>query len=102
MSRFWVDLELHHAPRDCIELLRHRVDLGADDRARLVDQIDRLVRQEAIRDVAIRMRDREIDGIVGVSDRVELFVAVLDPEDDLGCVSFVRRRNFHCLETPFQ
>jgi hypothetical protein len=46
----------HHAAGDRVELLRHRVDLGADRRARLVDEVDRLVGQEAVGDVAVRER----------------------------------------------
>ena len=42
----------------CVELLRHRVDLGADHGARLVDEVDRLVGQEAVGDVAVRQRRR--------------------------------------------
>ena len=43
-QRFAFDLELHHAARDLVELLGHRIDLGAQRRARFVDEIDRLVR----------------------------------------------------------
>ena len=56
LQRGLLDLQLHHAPCDRIQLLWHRVDLGADDGARLVDQVDRLVRQEAIGDVTLRER----------------------------------------------
>jgi hypothetical protein len=33
------------------------------------------------------MRNRKVDRVVGISDRVELFVAVFDPEQNLGRVS---------------
>jgi hypothetical protein len=33
---------------------------------------------------------------------VELFVAVLDTEEDLDCVGFVGRRNFHSLEAALE
>ena len=49
-----LDLELHDPALDRIQLLRHRVDLDAEPRRCLVDQIDRLVGQEAVGDVAIR------------------------------------------------
>ena len=58
LQRRLLDLELHHTARDRVELLRHRVDLGADHRARLVDQVDRLVGQEPIGDVPVRKRGR--------------------------------------------
>jgi hypothetical protein len=45
------------------------------------------------------MRYSEVDGVVGVSDRVELLVAVLNAEQNLGGVAFIRRRNLDGLET---
>ncbi len=71
-------------------------------RACLVDQIDRLVRQETIRNVAVRSEHGRFDRFVGVADRMELLVAVLDPEHDLYRVGLVRRRHFHGLEAPFE
>ena len=53
-----LDLELHDASFELVDLLRHRVDLDAERGGRLVDQVDRLVRQEAIGDVAIRQTRR--------------------------------------------
>ena len=51
-------------------------------RSRFVNEVDGLVRKEAIRDIAVRVRNREIDGVVGVGDGVELLVAVFDPEQE--------------------
>ena len=73
-----------------------------DPRSGFVDQVDGLVRQEAVRDVAVRVRYREVDGVVGVSDGMELLVPVFDPEQNLGGVGLVRRRNFHRLEATLQ
>src|SRR6266852_6997453 len=67
-----------------------------------VNQINRLVRQEAVWDVTVRMRHREVDRIVGVSDGVKLLVPVFDPEQNFGGVDFVRRRNFYRLESSLQ
>src|SRR5713101_5588538 len=67
-----------------------------------VNQINRLVWQEAIRDVAVGMRNREVDSFVGVSDRVELLVAVLNAEQNLGGIAFIRWRNLDGLETALQ
>jgi hypothetical protein len=52
--------------------------LGA--RARLVDQVDRLVGQEAVGDVAVRLVDRRLDRFARVLDVVEALVAILDAE----------------------
>ena len=55
--------------------------LGA--RAGLVDQVDRLVGQEAVGDVAARLVDRRLDRLARVLDVMELLVAVLDADQDL-------------------
>ena len=53
-ERGQLDLELHHAAVDLVDLGRQRVDLDAQPRGGLVDQVDRLVGQEAVGDVAVR------------------------------------------------
>ena len=57
-QRRLLDLQARDPARDLVELGRHRVDLGADDGAGLVDEVDRLVGQEAVGDVARRQRRR--------------------------------------------
>ena len=52
-------------------------------RARFVDQIDRLVGQEPIGDVAARLIHRGLDGFARVLDVMERLVAILHAEDDL-------------------
>src|SRR6266849_6609094 len=87
---------------DFCDLLGQRGLAQLHARPRLVDQVNRLVRQEAIRNVAVGMRNREVDSLVGVSDRVELLVAVLNAEQNLGGIAFIRRRNLDGLETALQ
>src|SRR4051812_35568279 len=67
-----------------------------------VDKIDGLVRKEPVWDVAVRMRNREVDGIVGIRDRVKFLIAIFDTEQNLGGIFLVRRRNFYCLEATFE
>ena len=57
-QRLALDLELHDAALDLVELGRHRVDLHAQLRRRLVHQVDGLVGQEPIGDVAVRQHRR--------------------------------------------
>ena len=71
-------------------------------RSSFVDQVDGFVRQKTVRNIAVRMRHREIDGVVGVGDGVEFFVAFFDSEKNLDGVDFVRRRNFYGLEAAFE
>ena len=56
LERFALDLELHDAARRFVQFGRHRVDFGAQLRRGFVDQIDGLIGQEAVRDVAVRER----------------------------------------------
>src|SRR5207302_936535 len=98
-----------HAMHDELDALLHFRQLFGqrslaqfDARSGFVDQVDGLVRKEAVRDVAIRMRDREVDGLVGIRDGMELLVAVFDPEQNLDCVDLVRRRNLDGLESAFE
>ena len=67
-----------------------------------VDDIERLVRQEAIRNMAHGEIDRQIDDVSGEGDVMEVFVAFLDvPEDALG---FFERRfgDDDGLEAPIE
>src|SRR6185369_17091180 len=70
--------------------------------ARLVDQVDSLIRQEAIGNVAIRVANGYFDGFIRVSYGVELLVTFLDASQDLNRSLFIRRRNFHGLESTFE
>ena len=49
------------------DLLGQRSLAQLDARAGFVDQVDGLVGQEAVGNVAVRMRHREVDGVVGVA-----------------------------------
>ena len=58
LQRLALDLQLHDAPVELVELLGLGIDLHAQPRRRLVDQVDRLVGQEAVGDVAVGQRRR--------------------------------------------
>ena len=64
-QRVLLDLQPHHPAGELVEFGRHGVDLGADHRAGLVDQVDRLVRQEPVGDVTVAERDRGDQRAVG-------------------------------------
>jgi hypothetical protein len=67
-----------------------------------VNQIDRLVRQEAIRNVTVRVRNRKVDRFVRIRNRVKFLVAILDSEQNLDRIGLIRRRNFHRLEAALE
>ena len=75
---------------DLAELLAVARFLQLGARAGLVDQIDRLVGQEPVGDVAARLIDRRLDRLVRVFDVMELLVAVLHAH--AGSRSFPSRR----------
>ena len=87
---------------DVGEIGRQRGLAQLHARAGFVDQIDGLVRQVAVRNVAAGSEHRGLDGFIGVPHGVELLVAILDAEQDLDGVRFVGRRHLDGLEAPFQ
>ena len=78
------------------------VDLHADARGGLVDQVDRLVGQLAIGDVAMRERRRRDDRGIGDADAVVNFVALLQAAQDRDRVLDRRLVDEHFLEAPLQ
>ena len=84
------------------QLFRKRSLAQLDAGSGFVDQVDGLVGQEAVGDVAVGMRNREIDGFVSVRNRMKFFVAIFDPEKNLDRVGLIRRRNFHGLKAALQ
>ncbi len=56
LQRLLLDLEPHDFAVDQVKLFRLGIDLHLQPRRRLVDQVDRLVGQEAVGDVAVRQR----------------------------------------------
>ena len=81
-ERLALDLELHPAALGLVELNRHRIDLHPEPRCGLVDQVDRLVRQEPLGDVALAQgRGRDQRG-VGDPDAVVDLVALAQAAQD--------------------
>ena len=101
-QRLALDLQLALAPRQLVELDGHRVDLHAQTRRRLVDQVDRLVGQLAVGDVALRQhRGGDQRGILDANAVVHL-VALFQPAQDRDRVLGARLAHHHGLEAPFE
>ena len=81
-QRLLLDLELDDAPIEFVELLGLGIDLHALARSRLVDQVDRLVGQEPVGDVAVRQRRGGDDRGVGDMDAVVNLVLLLQAAQD--------------------
>src|ERR1700690_3649502 len=97
-----LDPPLHPPPLDLVDLGRHGVDLDADLRGGLVDQVDRLVGQEAVGDVAVGERRRGDQGAVLDRDFVVHLVAFLEPPQDRDRVLNGGLAHVHGLEAPLQ
>ena len=102
LERELLDLELHDAPLDDVDLGRQRVDLDAQLRGRLVDEVDRLVGQEAARDVAIGQHRRADERRVLDAHAVVHLVALLESAQDADRVLDRRLADVHLLEAPLE
>src|SRR5690606_22287581 len=74
----------------------------AQSRARLVDEVDRLVGQEAVVDVAVRERGGGHERVVGDRDPVVRLVAVAQPLEDLDRVLERRLGDLDRLEAALE
>ena len=99
---FALDLELHDPALDLVELRRHRVDLHAEARGGLVHEIDRLVGQEPIRDVAVRQQRGGHERGVLDPDAVVNLVALAQPAQDADRVLDGRLADHHRLEAALE
>ncbi len=97
-----LDLELAHSALSLVELDRRGVDLHAKPRGCFVDEVDRLVRQEAIADVAIREHRRRDERGVADLDAVVGLVALLEPAQDRDRVRDRRLADVDGLEPPLE
>ncbi len=77
-----LDLELSHAPVGLVELDRRRVDLHPQARSCLVDEVDCLVGEEAVGDVAVGEHRGSDERGVADLDPVVCLVALLEPAKD--------------------
>ena len=102
LQRLALDLELDDAPLEPVHRLGLGVDLHADARGGLVDQVDRLVGQLPVGDVAMRERRRGDDRRIGDVDAVVHFVALLQAAQDRDRVLDRRLVDQHFLEATLE
>ena len=97
-----LDLELAHAPVGLVELDGRGVDLHPQPRRRLVDEVDRLVGEEAVGDVAVGEHGRGDERRVADLDAVVRLVALLQPAQDRDRVGDGRLADEDRLEAPLE
>ena len=96
------NLHLDDLTGDCIQLCRHRVHLRADLGTGLIDQVNGLIRQEAVGDIAVRQGGSSNDGRIRDLHTMKDFIAFLQTSEDCDGVFHRRLIDQHRLETPFQ
>ena len=99
-------LLLAHDGRDALvelaQVRRRGHPADAQSRARLVDEVDRLVREEAVVDVAVGHVGRRDERGVGDGDAVVRLVAVAQPLEDLDRVGQRRLGDLDRLEAALE
>ena len=101
-ERFPLDLQLDPAPLQLVQLDGHGVDLHPEPARRLVDEVDRLVGEEALGDVAIGERGGRNQRRVRDPDAVVDLVALPQAAQDADRLLDRRLVHDDRLEAPLQ
>ncbi len=102
LQRLALDLQLDQPAVETVQLFRLGIDLHADAAGGLVDQVDGLVRQLTIRDVAMAELGRGDDGAIGDGHAVVHLVALLEAAQDGNGVLLARLVHQNLLEAALQ
>uniref|UniRef100_A0A452ZKJ8 Uncharacterized protein n=1 Tax=Aegilops tauschii subsp. strangulata TaxID=200361 RepID=A0A452ZKJ8_AEGTS len=102
LQRVQLHLQLNPLPLQVVDLLRLAVQLHPHVGARLVHQVDGLVRQVPAHDVPRRELRRDDDGAVLDAHAVVPLVLLLEPSQDADGVGDARLGHVHLLEPPLE
>src|SRR5882672_2172273 len=102
LQRLALDLEVRGLALQLIDLRGQGINLNAQGRPRLVNQVNRLIRQEPVGDVAVRQGRRRHNRRVLDAHAMMDFVALLQSAQDRNRVLDVRFANVHNLEPPLE
>ena len=101
-ERSFFDLHLDDPAAHHIQLRRHRIHLGADHGARLVDEVNCLVGQIPVGNIAVRERRGSNDGRIRDFHAVEHLIALLEATQNGNGVLHCRLLHEHGLEPPLK
>jgi hypothetical protein len=102
LQRLALDLELDQPAVQLVQRLGLGIDLDADAAGGLINEINGLVRQLAVGDVAVRQLGRGDDGAVGDVHAVVHLVALLEAAQDGDGVLHRRLVHQHFLEAALE
>ncbi|CAM2150949.1 hypothetical protein PT2222_250042 [Paraburkholderia tropica] len=102
LDGFALDLQLDQTTIELVHLFGLRIDFHLDLRRRFVDQVDRLVRQETVGDVAMRQFRRRDDRRVGDFHAVVQFIFLLQTAQNRDGRFHRRFVDEHLLEAAFE
>ena len=97
-----LDFELHTAAVHLIELRRQRIELGLNHCAGFIDQIDCLVGQEAVGDIAVREHGRADQRAVLNLHMVVVLIALFQAAENRNRILYGRLIHENRLETPLE
>ena len=97
-----LDFQLQNLPVKLIQLRRLGIQFHLDARGRLIHEINRLVRQKPVRDVAIRQRGRRHERRVLDANAMMHLVTLLQPAQNRDGRLDRRLVYLHRLEAPLQ
>ena len=101
-QRLALDLELSDSAVQLVDLLRHRVDLDAESGRGLVHEVDRLVGQESVADVAVGQAHGAHERGIRDPYAVVHLVALLEPAQDGQGLVHAGFADENRLEPPLQ
>ena len=102
LQRLALDLQLDDPAVEILDFLGLGLDLHPDPAGGLVHQVDRLVGEEAVGDVAVAERRRRDDRGIGDAHAVVKLVFLLEAAQDRDRVRDRRLADEHRLEAPFE
>ena len=96
------DFELHDLVAQFVNRRRHGFDFRAQFGSGFVDQVDGLVGQETVRDVAVREDGSRNQGLIADADAVMDFIAFFQAAENGDRIFDGRLVDHDRLETPFE